>query len=255
MKANKIDTQGLIFGLTFFGKPMPQLLKKIEQVVSEQSPLFTIATPNPEQVVQASKNHDFAVALSQFDLLLPDGNGIVWASKLLAHKKGVQKLNQRLAGREVVVQILKIAESKNLSVLVVGGRDYQQLSEHYPVVSWAPAYENVKHPTVAEEIAIKELIDQTKPDIVFVAFGAPEQELWVEKHRGLLAKNKVKIAMVVGGSFDYLLGKVPQVPTLVNMLGMEWLFRLITQPWRWRRQLRLIEFSGMVLKDLLFVGS
>ena len=88
-----------------------------------------------------------------------------------------------------------------------------------------------------------------KPSIILVAFGAPWQEQWVVNHREFLEKNKVKLVMVVGGAIDMLTGKVQRAPKFVQQLQLEWLFRLIQQPWRWKRQLRLIQFIGHVLKE------
>ena len=85
-------------------------------------------------------------------------------------------------------------------------------------------------------------------DILFVAFGAPKQEFWINEN---LNKIPVKIAIGVGGAFDHISGKVPRAPLIIRRLGMEWLFRLIVQPWRFKRQLALIEFIWLVLKERL----
>ena len=95
------------------------------------------------------------------------------------------------------------------------------------------------------------MIKQIKPRLVFVALGAPTQELWIAQHRNLLRKNNVEIAMAVGGSFDYLLNKVPRAPRWMQKLGLEWLFRLIIEPWRIKRQLRLIGFIALTIKKAI----
>ncbi|MDP2633074.1 MAG: WecB/TagA/CpsF family glycosyltransferase, partial [Candidatus Curtissbacteria bacterium] len=83
-------------------------------------------------------------------------------------------------------------------------------------------------------------------DILFVAFGAPKQEFWIDNN---LEKLPVKVAIGVGGAFDYISGKVPRAPKLIRNIGFEWLFRLIAQPWRIKRQLSLLEFSWLVVKE------
>jgi N-acetylglucosaminyldiphosphoundecaprenol N-acetyl-beta-D-mannosaminyltransferase len=88
--------------------------------------------------------------------------------------------------------------------------------------------------------------DKKKIDILFVAFGCPKQEFWISEN---LPKIPVKIAIGVGGAFDYISGKVPRAPGFLRTLGLEWLFRLIVQPWRIKRQLSLIEFIYLVLKE------
>jgi len=84
--------------------------------------------------------------------------------------------------------------------------------------------------------------------LIFVAFGSPAQELWLYKHRG---KFKGIVCMGVGQGFDVLSGQVKRAPLLLRKIGLEWLYRLITQPWRWRRQLRLVKFLWLVFKEKL----
>ncbi len=86
-------------------------------------------------------------------------------------------------------------------------------------------------------------------DILFVAFGSPKQEIWISEN---LDKLPVKVAIGVGGAFDFISGKVKRAPVWVRKIGLEWLFRLIIQPWRIKRQLALLEFVYLVLKEKLF---
>ncbi|HSW97175.1 MAG TPA: WecB/TagA/CpsF family glycosyltransferase, partial [Candidatus Saccharimonadales bacterium] len=83
-------------------------------------------------------------------------------------------------------------------------------------------------------------------DILFVAFGFPKQEEWMFTN---LSKVNVTVMMGVGGAFDYISGRVPRAPLWVQKLGFEWLFRLVRQPWRWKRQLALLEFIWLVMKE------
>ena len=85
-------------------------------------------------------------------------------------------------------------------------------------------------------------------DILFVAFGFPKQEQWIAEN---LDKIPVKVAMGVGGAFDYISGNVPRSPVFIRKLGLEWLFRLIIQPWRLKRQLALFKFIYLVLREKL----
>jgi N-acetylglucosaminyldiphosphoundecaprenol N-acetyl-beta-D-mannosaminyltransferase len=261
-----IDTTVLIFDLPIFSKNKSDLLDLMHLGVNRGKSLLKVATPNPEQIIQAQQNPQFLGHLQQFDLLLPDGQGLVWASQLLAGRGVQAPLQTRIAGREVVADLLQFAQTHNMKVLVIGGRGYEgQIMSHakivpvsaietkddrYPIY-WTYGYENIESETSEEEQQLTDTIKQLKPDIVFVAFGAPFQEAWIINHQQLLEQANVKLAMVVGGSFDYLLGKVPQVPWLVEKLGFEWLFRLVAQPWRWKRQLRLLSFVYLVFKQAL----
>lgn len=87
-----------------------------------------------------------------------------------------------------------------------------------------------------------------KVDILFVAFGSPKQEIWIYEN---LDKLPVKVAIGVGGAFDFLSGKIKRAPFWIRKAGLEWLFRLINQPWRIKRQLALIKFVILILKEKL----
>lgn len=89
-------------------------------------------------------------------------------------------------------------------------------------------------------------------DVLFVAYGHPKQELWMAKH---LDQLPVRVMIGVGGAFDYLSGSVPRAPKILRNVGLEWVFRLLIQPWRWKRQLALIEFIYLVFKERFFQSS
>ncbi|HEX7017506.1 MAG TPA: WecB/TagA/CpsF family glycosyltransferase [Patescibacteria group bacterium] len=116
---------------------------------------------------------------------------------------------------------------------------------------WVEAYKDAANPTVKEEMELKKNLETLQPEVVMVALGAPLQEEWIVMHYELLRDNKVKIAMVVGGAFDMLTGKTQRAPLLYRKIGFEWLYRLWQEPWRWRRQLRLVRFVGELLKEVI----
>lgn len=259
----KIDYTTQLLDLSFFGKQKDELLELVTQKIENSSKLSYIVTPNPEQIVQAKQDSEFFSYLKQADFIIPDGIGLIWASRLLAPVNRESELKKRIAGREVVLDLLSLARDKRWRVLVIGGRDFQrakvaesQQVDGYFILKnveysfyWIPGFDNVTSPTNQEELTIKNILYKVKPTIVFVALGAPMQEKWMFKHQQLLSLSGVKLAMAVGGSFDQILGLVPQAPIWISNLGLEWLFRLITQPWRFKRQLRLIKFVQIVLKQ------
>lgn len=118
------------------------------------------------------------------------------------------------------------------------------------VIHWLPAYQDIRNATSEEETFVAQVLKTLQPEIVFVAFGAPYQEQWVVEHKALLESNDVKICMVVGGAFDVILGKLSRAPLLMQKLGFEWLFRLLQEPHRWKRQLKLLTFVKLVIKEL-----
>src|SRR5204863_453675 len=95
-----------------------------------------------------------------------------------------------------------------------------------------------------EEDHIVELVRSAKAQVLLVAYGAPDQDLWIRRN---LERLGVLLAVGVGGSFDYVSGRVPRAPRWMRQVGLEWLFRLVRQPWRWRRMLRLPVFALLVI--------
>ncbi len=264
-----------LFDLAIFSKDKSRLLKQIETAIDNSSKLSYIFTPNPEQIIQSrgnsEKSRQFLRDLQDADILLPDGIGLVWSSKFLSLvgklPANTQPIQERIAGADLVVDMCRLlcsASPKNDSkILILGGRGYtdgaidqfrsslvKQASKEMqsaPEIKWISGYEDVKNQSAQETQTILKVISEYRPQVLFVAFGAPHQERWLIEHRAELEQAGVKLAMVVGGSFDYLFGIVQRAPRWIQALGGEWLFRLVLQPWRIMRQLRLVKFLGLVL--------
>ena len=280
--AKKDDKSIRLFELSFFGGQVDALLALMhDQLAGHRpwgKPTLTVMTPNPEQVMLTRNNPSFLRTLQSADLLLPDGIGLIYASKILSKQNHGRSLTQRLPGRSVAARLLPTCAQNQYRVLVIGGRNlgvrpvfkhlgesslYQLRPIHLstaggtrqvqPLSSdqwyWTEGYSAVAAPTRAEEQDLRALIEYVMPDLVLVAFGAPFQEQWLQDHLSLLEKNNVKLAMVVGGAFDVLTGAVPAPSAWMEKVGLEWAFRLWQQPWRWRRQLALVRFMGLVVRD------
>lgn len=236
---------------TIFSNGRSELLTLVKNVINQAKSPFLIFTPNPEQMVLAETDEEFNLELKKADLLLPDGVGLMWASNFLSNEAN-PPIKERLPGRLIVEDLLKLAKEQKLSTLVIGGRDYTN-EESFLIngqkIHWMAGYLDVNNPTDGEEMTVTQLVERVKPDLIFVAFGAPQQEHWLLTHLPLMKTNGVKVGMAVGGTFDYLLGKVPTPPTWVAKMGLEWLFRLVTQPHRFGRQLKLLNFVGLVLEE------
>lgn len=219
--------------------------------------LVKVFTPNPEQIVLAQENELYAHDLSQADVLLPDGIGVIVAEVILNRP---EKRLHRLPGVDVVAWWLREGAQGSTKTLLLGGHENtaKKVADRFDLTGeWCVAvsgYQDVSQPQPAEEKALEHLILTTKPKVVFVAFGAPYQERWVHEHRELLEKAGVCVVMVCGGAFDFLAGSVPRAPKWIQGMGMEWAFRLYQQPWRWRRQLKLIVFLQLVVQELFVNG-
>lgn len=195
-----------------------------------------IVTPNPEFLLEAQHNSEFLSALREASLSVPDGIGLKFAAWL----KGINI--QRFTGASIVIGLLGYAETKKLRVTVLNWRQglssdeeiRTTLQKKYPrlifmVDSLEKNHENYN--TGAIKIF--------RPDILFVALGAPEQDIFIA--RRLKELRSVRLAMGVGGSFDYLTNKMPRAPRFFQRIGFEWLWRLILNPRsRWRRIWRAV---------------
>jgi N-acetylglucosaminyldiphosphoundecaprenol N-acetyl-beta-D-mannosaminyltransferase len=212
------------------------VLEYLYKRIKKSSEKTFIITPNPEMLVYASKHLDYLSKLNSANIALPDGIGLFFAGGILG-----RPLKERITGVDFLEKLCKKSKENPLSIGLLGGKDgvakatAECLRKKYPWVSivfsdseW-PQNENVK-----------------SIDVLFVAYGVPKQELWIAEHLDSLP---VKAAVGVGGAFDYLSGTVARAPYIVRLFGFEWLFRLIMQPWRWRRQLALLEFIILVVKE------
>lgn len=256
----------LLFNLPIVGASRLEVFAFFTQFLRSTKKLtktVSIFTPNPEQIVLATKRPDFAKVLQQADYLLPDGIGLVVSSQLLYFfGKLEQPLAERIAGVELVEHLLQELQKNQQPALIIGGRDYsgsfvgeafedeRSLVELRPGLFWTEAYQEKAEILPVEEAALEKIIKKVRPAVVFVALGAPDQEEWIMRHQELLRQNGVRLSVAVGGSFDFIFGKVLRAPWLLQRFGLEWLWRLIKQPWRWRRQLRLLDFIFLTVREL-----
>lgn len=184
-----------------------------------------IVTPNPEFLVAAKEDQRFKSILNDADLSIPDGVGLKLSGKV----------KNTFAGVDFMEELVKRSIDWSVAVGFLGGRD--------GVAEKTAECLKKKYPKLKVSFVLEEPGKIPATDILFVAFGAPKQEKWIAKN---LDKLDVKVAMAVGGSFDYISGEVKRAPLWIRSLGLEWLFRLIIQPWRIKRQLALIKYLYML---------
>lgn len=190
--------------------------------------LHHIATVNPEFLVTAQRDEAFKTILNNTDLNVPDGFGL----KFGAWVSG-QKIGERITGVDLTWEICKLASEKGYSVFFLGGaEDIAQKAAHRIKLLNSNLKIAGTYSGTPDEEGIVERINNTEADILLVAFGAPKQEKFIANNKQAL---KVKLAMGVGGTFDYIAGVVPYAPKWVRKIGLEWLYRLFTQPKRWKR--------------------
>ena len=223
-----------------------ETLGLLESFVAEGRP-HQIVTLNPEFVMEAQHNAPFRVVLGGASLALPDGYGLLWAARILG-----QRLRERVAGSDLLPMIAGLSARHGHRLFLLGAmpgvaeRAAAVLRRDYPGVSIVGTMAGSPDPEDEEGI-VTAVID-ARADVLFVAYGAPRQDLWI--HR-TLDRLGVPVCMGVGGAFDYVAGVTPRAPLWLRESGLEWLYRLMRQPWRWRRMLVLPRFACRVILQRL----
>lgn len=210
-----------------------------------------ICAANVHMLMEAHDSPDFAKIINGADLVVPDGMPLVWMMRL----KG-QRDQQRVYGPTLMLHVLAMAVRENIPVGFYGGAPQvldalvERMKERYNglkvVYSYSPPFRELSR---QEKEEIVENIDRSGVRILFVGLGCPKQEIWMAEHRG-----KVRAVMLgVGAAFDFHSGLKLQAPSWMQRLGLEWLFRLLTEPRRlWKRYLyHNSRFIFLAIADLL----
>ncbi len=251
-----------ILGINILSTNVTDLLAGINQKIAHNVK-FSILTPNPELVLMANKDPELREIINGADFAVPDGIALLCAEKFLntsINKSGAlylpllfftwlkcfyvypfdrKMLNGDLSlikGRELFVRLIKMAHEKHWKVFLLGGMDNEaelsarklQKDNQKLKIDYAGGREVTTD--LSKDIVDK--INKFAPDLLFVAYGAPKQEIWIYDN---LPKLKVRGAMAVGGTFRYVAGLSKLPPAIMESLGLEWLWRLITEPIRFKR--------------------
>ena len=222
---------------------MAETLNLARQFMSE-SRLHQIATTNPEFVMAAQQDAAFRQVLWEADLCIPDGIGLLYAAWWLG-----RPLPQRVPGSELITHLAGLAAENGWRLFLLGAAPgvaeeaADLLQQQYPGLHIAGAYAGSPDP--AENEAIVRRINDSQADMLFVAYGASRQDKWIARNKEALTT--VRLAMGVGGSLDFITGRAVRAPRWLQKVGLEWLHRLIHEPWRWRRMLALPRFTLKVL--------
>lgn len=217
-------------------------LERIEGMV-DAGGSHLVATVNPEFVMRAGGDTEFARVLESADLCIPDGSGVVWA----ARRQGCA-IPRPVAGVDLVRPLAALCARRGWRLFLLGAAPgvaadlAARLALEHPGLAVAHHAGSAEPSADAETIAA---VAAATPQVVLVAFGAPKQELWIDRAR---ARIELPVAIGVGGAFDYLTGRVPRAPAWMRRAGMEWAFRLVRQPWRASRMAVLPVYAFRVLR-------
>lgn len=236
---DKIDVLGVKVALVSKKKAYEEVLKLISRKKQCQ-----ITTPNPEHVMLAQKDVEFKEIINESDLAIPDGIGLV---KVMQRRIRNKKDVERVTGVDMMKELLLLAERRGFRAGLMGGRKeicqeaINKIKGKFPdlKIEFISAHKDIKRSNIEDEKIIKEINDK-KIDFLFVAYGAPWQEKWI--NRNLKKLPSVRLAMGVGGAFDFWAEKRKRASERVQKLGLEWLFRLVQEPWRIKRQIKLVIF-------------
>jgi len=264
-----------IAGVPFDNLDYKGVLKQIDHFIKNDRKVY-IVTANPEMILNASKDDKFFEVLAGATLNTPDGTGILWAATYLEKPRpknalarrfqfyqsclaglffprSIRKvLKERVTGTDLMKKIVEMSQEKTWKIFLLGASSgiakkvTKKFSKKHPNVKFVGCHAGTPH--IKDEMEICELINEAKPDILFVAYGSPDQEFWI--HRNLFKLNSVKVAMGVGGAFDFHAGRVKRAPKWMQKAGLEWLWRLTREPKRLSRIWNAtVVFSKLVAKE------
>ncbi|MFD3259338.1 WecB/TagA/CpsF family glycosyltransferase [Paenibacillus lentus] len=233
-----------IFGIPFSKWGMQETVQYLTDVISSRKP-HQVITANPIMVMAALEDPSYKKMMQQAELIVPDGTGVVWASRV-----GGDPVSERVAGYELLHELMKQGERHCWKVYLLGAspevvqETAKRLKIQYPGTEIVGCRDGYFSSEQDEEVV--EEIRRTSPDLLFVARGADTQEPWIAKYKQRLA---VPVMMGVGGSFDVISGRTKRAPKVFQKLRLEWLYRLLREPTRFRRMLALPKFVARVLRE------
>lgn len=224
--------------ITLLGCPIDNLsfddtLRKIEDSIQKRQPIRHCAV-NAAKIVKIQSDRKLREIVVSSDVISPDGQSIVWASRFLK-----KPLPERVTGIDLMQKLLELAAKKGYKVFLLGAREEvicelkEKLRRELPKLNLVGCRNG--YFSKDEEEGIVREINQKKPDILFVGMSSPKKEYWMSKYQSTL---KVPFCMGAGGSFDVLIGKIKRAPRWMQKLGLEWFYRFLQEPTRmWKRYL------------------
>ncbi|MDT2044899.1 glycosyltransferase [Priestia aryabhattai] len=230
-----------ILGVDVCHDTYDELAVKLMEDINQRNTSFIVAI-NPEKIMKAQEDQELRTLLNKATYQIPDGIGVILASKL---RKG--KIRERVTGIDMMMKLCETAAVEGKKIFLYGAKPgiaeeaKVKLEEKFPgiqIVGVLDGYEKDEH-------VIETTINESKAEIVFVALGSPAQENWILANKDHLYPS---VYQGVGGSFDVISGRLNRAPEFFQRFGLEWLYRLIKEPWRLKRQLALPKFLLKALK-------
>jgi N-acetylglucosaminyldiphosphoundecaprenol N-acetyl-beta-D-mannosaminyltransferase len=234
-----------VLGVRIDDVTYPEAVDLLLQAIASRTP-HVVTTPNPEIVMRARGDPEFRSVLNRAALNIADGIGLVLAARLAG-----DGLREHVQGTDLVLMLAEQSARAGHRWFLLGGYGDAAARASAALVKQFPGLQIVGaeagSPLAQDDPGVRARLSSLTPiDIILVAYGAPRQELWLDRN---LAALGIPVGIGVGGVFNYLSGDAPRAPLWVRQLHFEWLHRLISQPWRWRRQLALPAFAVLALRQ------
>lgn len=226
-----------LWGIEIDNVSMNYALVRARGMLLSPQKMNLVSTVNALAMDEAISNPEYHSILRRSAMVLADGVGLLWGLRFLG-----MPIQERVTGIDFAEQLCRMAAAEGWGVYFLGSkgdtayRCATEMKHRYPGLIIAGArdgYFKLDNPTIAEEVRL------SGARILFVAMGIPRQEKWLDLHRGALENI---LAVGVGGAFDVLSGQLRRAPQFLQKIGLEWLFRLCQEPFRWKKDLHLILF-------------
>lgn len=245
---NKSKEKIHIFGLDYDNIGYEDLIKRMDHVITN-SQKMTVVTPYSEMVMYANRDGAYKKIINSADCVMPDGMGIIVAARLMG-----TPLKQQTTGVDLTRKIIEHANTCGYKLFFLGStkKNLMQLSKvlylNYPKLkfdTFAPPFKSKYDQN--DNITITNKISRFNPHFLLVALGSPKQEIWILSN---LAAINANIIIGIGGSLEFIAGIQKRAPVILQKLCLEWLYRVIMQPQRIKRQIIVPVF---ILKILLLI--
>jgi N-acetylglucosaminyldiphosphoundecaprenol N-acetyl-beta-D-mannosaminyltransferase len=231
-----------IFGVPISKMSMKQTVAYLTNAI-ENRLAHQVITANPIMVMSAVENREYLAIMGQAELIVPDGAGVVWAANYVG-----EPVAERVAGYDLLHELMKVGETRQWKVYMLGASTEvieaaaAKLKDMYPAIEIVGCRNGYFGED--EDAEVVRNIVEAAPDLLLVGRSADNQEPWIAKYKQQL---QVPIMMGVGGSFDVLSGKLKRAPIFFRKLRLEWFYRLLQEPWRYKRMLVLPKFAVKVI--------
>ncbi|WP_142827168.1 WecB/TagA/CpsF family glycosyltransferase [Planococcus soli] len=230
-----------ILGVPFVNTSQKDFISTLQSRIAKQEKTFVV-TANPEIVMHSLEDDQYKQTLAKAQYITADGIGIVKAAAIIG-----KPLPERVSGYDLMLDLLETADKNRSSVFFLGAAEevlqatVKKAKQNYPGIQIAGSHNGFFD---WNDHVLPQQIKNAAPDIVFVALGFPRQEQWIGANIDKFDKG---VFIGIGGSFDVFSGTVKRAPELWQKMNLEWFYRLVKQPSRWKRMLVLPKFAATVI--------